>query len=109
MEADSNSWPTDGEYYFKDGGQELRARVRNTKSQLRITLLDEPPMYADARLEQHMYSKPDKTLVYKKPKLMPNGQWKHQTLHAIQVWDESSFTLYAGREGIPTVLHKQRK
>ena len=95
-------WPNDGLYWFMDGGQKLKAEVKNTTTQLKIKLIDEPPMFTDARLEYYMYKKPHKTLIYKKPKLMPNGKYKHQATHCIKLWPDGDFTLYAGREGVPT-------
>ena len=96
-------FPKDGVYYFDDGEcRNLRAEVKNTTTQLKIKLLDEPPMFPDARLESSMYKRPNRTLVYAKPKKMPNGLYKHQTKHRIEIWPDGDFTLYANREGVPT-------
>lgn len=102
-------YPSDGLYCFKDGGTRLRAEVKNTPTQLRIRLIDDPPYFRDARLDRYMYRTPKRTLVYKKPKLMPNGSYRHQTAHALKVWNDGDFTLYAGREGIPTLFQKDDK
>ena len=102
-------YPSDGIYYFEDGGTRLKAEVKNTPTQLRIRLIDEPPYFRDARLDRYMYRTPKKTLVYKKPKLMPNGLYRHQTSHALKVWNDGDFTLYAGREGVPTLFEKDNK
>lgn len=97
---------SDGLYYFEDGGARLKAEVKNTPTQLRIRLIDDPPFFRDARLDRYMYRTPKKTLVYNKPKLMPNGLYRHQTAHALKVWHDGDFTLYAGRDGIPTLFQK---
>lgn len=102
-------YPSDGLYYFEDGGTRLKAEVKNTPTQLRIRLIDEPPFFRDARLDRYMYRTPKKTLVYMKPKLMPNGSYRHQTAHALMVWHDGDFTLYAGREGVPTLFEKDNK
>ena len=102
-------YPSDGVYYFKDGGTRLKAEVKNTPTQLRIRLIDDPPYFRDARLDRYMYGTPKKTLVYNKPKLMPNGSYRHQTAHALKVWHDGDFTLYAGREGVPTLFQKDNK
>ena len=102
-------YPSDGVYYFKDGGTRLKAEVKNTRTQLRIRLIDDPPFFRDARLDRYMYRTPKKTLVYEKPKLMPNGSYRHQTAHALMVWNDGDFTLYAGREGVPTLFEKGNK
>ena len=106
---DKNIYPSDGVYYFEDGGTRLKAEVKNTPTQLRIRLIDDPPYFRDARLDRYMYGTPKKTLVYKKPKLMPNGSYRHQTAHALMVWHDGDFTLYAGREGVPTLFEKDNK
>lgn len=108
MESKS-TYPSDGLYYFKDGGTRLKAEVRNTPTQLRIRLIDKPPYFRDARLDRYMYRTPKKTLVYKKPKLMPNGLYLHEIAHALRVWNDGDFTLYAGREGVPTLFEKDNK
>ena len=102
-------YPSDGVYYFEDGGTRLKAEVKNTPTQLRIRLIDDPPFFRDARLDRYMYGTPKKTLVYIKPKLMPNGLYRHQTAHALRVWNDGDFTLYAGRDGIPTLFQKDNK
>lgn len=102
-------YPSDGLYYFEDGGTRLKAEVKNTPTQLRIRLIDEPPFFRDARLDRYMYRTPKKTLVYMKPKLMPNGLYRHEIAHAIRVWNDGDFTLYAGREGVPTLFEKDNK
>lgn len=102
-------YPSDGVYYFEDGGTRLKAEVKNTPTQLRIRLIDDPPYFRDARLDRYMYGTPKKTLVYIKPKLMPNGLYRQQTAHALRVWHDGDFTLYAGREGIPTLFQKDNK
>ena len=102
-------YPSDGLYYFKDGGTKLKAEVKNTPTQLRITLIDDPPFFRDARLDQYMYRSAKRTLVYKKPKLMPNGLYRHQASHALEVWPDGDFTLYAGREGIPALFQRDNK
>ena len=107
--SDKNIYPSDGVYYFEDGGTRLKAEVKNTPTQLRIRLIDDPPFFRDARLDRYMYRTPKKTLVYKKPKLMPNGSYRHQTSHALMVWHDGDFTLYAGREGVPTLFQKDNK
>lgn len=81
--SDKSIYPSDGVYYFEDGGTRLKAEVKNTPTQLRIRLIDDPPYFRDARLDRYMYRTPKKTLVYKKPKLMPNGLYLHQTSHAL--------------------------
>ena len=106
---DKNIYPSDGVYYFEDGGTRLKAEVKNTPTQLRIRLIDKPPYFRDARLDRYMYGTPKKTLVYNKPKLMPNGLYRHQTSHALMVWNDGDFTLYAGREGVPTLFEKDNK
>ena len=40
---------------------------------------------------------------------MPNGLYRHQTSHALKVWNDGDFTLYAGREGVPTLFEKDNK
>lgn len=102
-------YPSDGLYYFEDGGTRLKAEVKNTPTQLRIRLIDDPPYFRDARLDRYMYRTPKKTLVYEKPKLMPNGLYLHEIAHALRVWNDGDFTLYAGREGIPTLFEKDNK
>lgn len=102
-------YPSDGLYYFEDGGTRLKAEVKNTLTQLRIRLIDDPPYFRDARLDRYMYRAPKKTLVYNKPKLMSNGSYRHQTSHALRVWNDGDFTLYAGREGVPTLFEKDNK
>ena len=102
-------YPSDGLYYFEDGGTRLKAEVKNTPTQLRIRLISEPPFFRDARLDRYMYRTPKKTLVYKKPKLMSNGLYRHQTSHALMVWRDGDFTLYAGREGVPKLFQKDNK
>lgn len=102
-------YPSDGLYYFEDGGTRLKAEVKNTPTQLRIRLIDDQPYFRDARLDRYMYRTPKKTLVYKKPKLMPNGLYLHEIAHALRVWNDGDFTLYAGREGIPTLFEKDNK
>ena len=99
-------YPSDGLYYFEDGGTRLKAEVKNTPTQLRIRLIDDPPFFRDTRLDIYMYRTPKKTLIYKKPKLMSSGVYRHQTAHALRVWNDGDFTLYAGREGIPTLFQK---
>lgn len=106
---DKSIYPSDGVYYFEDGGTRLKAEVKNTPTQLRIRLIGDPPFFRDARLDRYMYGTPKKTLVYKKPKLMPNGLYRHQTAHALRVWNDGDFTLYAGREGVPTLFEKDNK
>ena len=106
MPMDKYIYPSDGLYYFEDGGTRLKAEVKNTPTQVRIRLIDDPPFFRDARLDRYMYGVPKKTLVYKKPKLMPNGQYRHQTSHALRVWHDGDFTLYAGRDGVPTLFQK---
>lgn len=107
--GNKSTYPSDGVYSFKDGGTWLKAEVKNTPTQLRIRLIDDPPFFRDARLDKYMYRTPKKTLVYKKPKLMPNGLYRHQTSHALRVWHDGDFTLYAGREGVPTWFQKDNK
>ena len=107
--VDKSIYPSDGVYDFEDGGTRLKAEVKNTPTQLRIRLIDDPPFFRDARLDRYMYGTPKKTLVYNKPKLMPNGSYRHQTSHALKVWHDGDFTLYAGREGIPTLFEKDNK
>ena len=102
-------YPSDGLYYFEDGGTRLKAEVKNTPTQLRIRLIDDQPYFRDARLDRYMYRTPKKTLVYEKPKLMPNGLYLHEIAHALRVWNDGDFTLYAGREGIPTLFEKDNK
>ena len=102
-------YPSDGLYYFEDGGTRLKAEVKNTPTQLRIRLIGEPPFFRDARLDRYMYGTPKKTLVYMKPKLMPSGVYRHQATHALKVWHDGDFTLYAGREGVPTLFEKDNK
>ena len=106
---DKSIYPSDGLYYFEDGGTRLKAEVKNTPTQLRIRLIDDPPYFRDARLDRYMYETPKKTLVYNKPKLMPNGSYRHQTSHALKVWNDGDFTLYAGRDGVPTLFEKDNK
>ena len=102
-------YPSDGVYYFEDGGTRLKAEVKNTPTQLRIRLIDDPPYFRDARLDRYMYRTSKRTLVYKKPKLMPNGLYRHQASHALKVWHDGDFTIYAGRDGIPTLFEKDNK
>lgn len=109
MLMDKSIYPSDGVYYFEDGGTRLKAEVKNTTTQLRIRLIDDPPYFRDARLDRYMYGTPKKTLVYKKPKLMPNGLYLHEIAHALRVWNDGDFTLYAGREGVPTLFEKDNK
>ena len=109
MPMDKSIYPSDGIYYFEDGGTRLKAEVKNTPTQLRIRLIDDPPYFRDARLDRYMYRAPKKTLVYEKPKLMPNGLYLHEIAHALRVWNDGDFTLYAGREGIPTLFEKDNK
>ena len=42
MPMDKNIYPSDGVYYFEDGGTRLKAEVKNTPTQLRIRLIDDP-------------------------------------------------------------------